>query len=108
MIAGFIIWSVVAVLLCGIGIWAWKSNKAVGFFAGVGAPEVSDVKKYNHAVAKIWFVYAGVFELLGLPLLFLKQNPALFIVSVLGVVMASIGMAIAYVAVSSKYEKNKA
>lgn len=105
MLAGFIIWSVVAVLLCGIGILARRSKKAVGFFAGVEPPEVRDVKKYNHAVARIWFVYAGVFELSGLPLLFLKRNSPLFILSILGVAFASIGLAVAYTFIESKYQK---
>ena len=70
MIAGFIIWSIIALVLIGIGIWAWKSNKAVGFFSGVKPPEVSDARKYNHSVAVLWFAYAVLFELLGLPFLF--------------------------------------
>lgn len=105
MLAGFIVWSVVALLLCGIGVLALRSNKAVGFFAGVKPPEVVDVKKYNHAVAIIWFLYAGVVELFGIPLLFLKQNSALFVVSILGVVMSSIGLAIAYTLIEAKYTK---
>ncbi|MBO4325325.1 MAG: hypothetical protein J5845_08040 [Lachnospiraceae bacterium] len=105
MLAGFIFWTVIAALLCGIGIYALKAKKAVGFFTGVEPPKVEDIKKYNHSVAVIWFVYAGVFELLGIPLLFLKQNSPLFIITILGVVIASIGMAVAYVIVSSKYQK---
>ncbi|MBR6019409.1 MAG: hypothetical protein IK055_04230 [Lachnospiraceae bacterium] len=107
MLAGFIVWSVVAVLLCGIGIWALKAKNAVGFFAGIKPPEVDDVKKYNHAVAKIWFVYAGIFELFGIPLLFLKQNPPLFVIPILGVVMASIGLAIAYTLIEAKHQKKQ-
>ena len=105
MIIGFVSWSVIAALLAGIGVWALKAKHAVGFFAGVEPPKVDDVRKYNHSVAVIWFVYAGVFELLGIPLLFLKQNSPLFIITILGVVIASIGMAVAYVIVSSKYQK---
>ena len=29
MIAGFVIWSAVSLLLLGIGIWSWRSEKAV-------------------------------------------------------------------------------
>lgn len=105
MLTGFIVWSIVAVLLCGIGMWALKAKQAVGFFAGIKPPEVDDVKKYNRSVALIWFVYAGVFELFGIPFLFLKQNSSLFVIPILGVVMASIGLAIAYTLVESKHQK---
>ena len=60
---GFIIWSVVALVLAGIGIWDWNSKTAVGFYSGIKPPEVKDVKKYNHAVAKLWFIYALIFEI---------------------------------------------
>ena len=76
---GFIIWSLIALLIAGIGIISWRSKKAVGFFTGAKAPEVKDVKKYNHAVAVLWWVYALLLEALGIPLLFLKQNSAGFI-----------------------------
>ena len=105
MVVGFIIWSVVAALMLGIGLWAWKAKKPVGFFAGVKPPEVKNVVKYNHAVAKIWFAYAALFGLCGVPLLFLKQNSPYFVLSILGVVFASIGIAVAYHLVLSKYEK---
>ena len=32
MIVGFVIWSMVFLVLLGIGIWAWRSDKAVGFY----------------------------------------------------------------------------
>ena len=108
MIAGFIIWSIVAVLLFGIGIWAWKSNKAVGFFSGVKPPEVNDIRKYNRSVAVLWFVYAVLFELLGIPFLFLKQNSAGFLLSVLGVPVISIALMIAYNLILAKYKKQPA
>ena len=102
---GFIIWSAVCVLLLGIGIRTLKAGEPAGFFAGVKPPEVTDARKYNRAVAALWFVYAALFELLGLPLLFLKQNPALFVVSVLGVAMITIGLAAAYHRVLEKYRR---
>ena len=107
MILGFIFWSITAVGLSVIGIVAWKSQKPVGFFAGVKPPEVSDTMKYNHAVGTIWFVYAAVFELCGVPLLFLKRNSAAFAFIMLGVVAASIGLAVAYTVIEAKYEKKE-
>ena len=107
MIFGFVIWSVVFLALLGIGIWAWKSDKAVGFYTGTTPPEVTDVRKYNRSVAVLWFVYAGLFELLGLPFLFLKQNAAGFLLVVLGVVVISIALMIVYNRILRKYEQKK-
>lgn len=105
MILGFIFWSVMAVGLAVIGIISWRSKKPAGFFTGVKPPEVTDTVKYNHAVGTIWFVYAAVFELCGVPLLFLKRNSAGFAFMMLGVVAASIGLAVAYTVISTRYEK---
>ena len=105
MLIGFIIWSSITFLLLGIGIWAWNSGTPVSFFSGVKPPEVKDVRKYNHSVAVLWFVYAVLFELLGIPFLFLKQNRALFVVSILGTVVITIGLVIAYQRILQKCRK---
>lgn len=106
MLAGFIIWSAIFLMLLGIGFWAWNSGKAVGFFAGVQPPEVKDVRAYNHAVAWLWFGYAAVFELLGIPFLFLKQNSALLVPFMMGVVAATIALPIVYHKILQKHRKN--
>ena len=95
MILGFIIWTACAAVMLIIGILSWKSEKPAGFFAGVEAPKVTDVKKYNHTVGLLWFVYAVLFELLGLPFLFYKQNSPVFILSLLGTVAITLGLVIA-------------
>ena len=100
---GFIIWSLIALLIAGIGIISWRSKKAVGFFTGAKAPEVKDVKKYNHSVAVLWWVYALLLEALGIPLLFLKQNSAGFVPVILGTVAVTIGLMVAYHFVEKKY-----
>lgn len=107
MIPGFILWSIVFLMLLGIGLWAWKSDKAVGFYTGTKPPEVTDVRKYNRSVGILWFVYAGLFELLGLPFLFLKQNAAGFLWVVPGVVVISIGLMIVYSRILRIYERKK-
>lgn len=103
-IIGFIIWSVVALIFVFIGIYTWKSNEPVGFFTGQKPPEVTDTKGYNHAVAKIWFVFATVMELLGLPLL-AGQNSPYIMLSVFGAMFSVIGIIVAYVRVETKYKK---
>ena len=107
MTVGFVIWSIVFLVLVGIGIWAWKSEKAVSFFTGTKAPEVTDVRKYNRSVAVLWFAYAVLFELLGLPLLFLKQNSVGFLGCILGVPVISIALIVVYNRILRKYEKKK-
>ena len=107
MTAGFIIWSLVFLLFLGIGVWAWRSENAVGFFSGVKPPAVSDVRKYNRSVAVLWFAYAILYELLGLPFLFLKQNSAGFLLSVLGVPVISIALMMVYSRILRRYEQKK-
>lgn len=102
MIIGFVIWSILALCFIGIGIWAWNSKNAVGFFAGVTPPKVKDVKKYNHSVSILWIVYAILFEAFGVPFLFLKQNSAGFVIPVAGTVIISLGLAIAYSFIEAK------
>ena len=105
MTAGFVIWSAIALMLLGIGVWCLLSKKAVGFFAGVEPPKVTDVRKYNRAVARLWFVYAVLFELLGIPFLFLSQNSAGFLLPVLGTAVLSIGLMIVYNRILGKYQQ---
>ena len=105
MLIGFIIWSAVSLLLLGIGFWSWNSGKAVGFYSGVKPPEVKDVRKYNHSVAVLWFAYALLFWLLGIPFLFLKQNAPGFLWSIAGVPVISVALMIAYNRVLRKYER---
>ena len=105
MLIGFIIWSAVSLLLLGIGFWSWNSGKAVGFYSGVKPPEVKDVRKYNHSVAVLWFAYALLFWLLGIPFLFLKQNSALFLLSIRGTVAITLALVIVYQKILQKYRK---
>ena len=81
MIIAFGIWTIVALVFAGIGIGAGRSKKPVGFFTTVEPPKVTDVKKYNHAVSLLWIVVAVIFEAMGIPFLFLKQNsPFVFLI----------------------------
>ena len=105
MIIGFVIWSITSVIMLAIGIWSYRSEKPVGFFTGAKPPEVKDTKKYNHAVAILWFIYAVLLELFGIPLLFLKQNSAGFIPVFLGTIFITIGLMVGYVAIERKYRK---
>ena len=105
MMAGFVIWSITSVIMLGIGIWSYRSEKPVGFFTGTKPPDVKDAKKYNHAVGLLWFAYAVLLELLGIPLLFLEQNSAGFIPVFLGTIAITIGLMIGYVMIEKKHRK---
>ncbi len=105
MMIGFVIWSAITVMILVIGALTWRSKQPAGFFAGVEAPKVRDVQGYNHAVAILWFVYAALFELLGIPFLFLKQNAAGFLPVILGVVVITIALPVAYHRILSRYEE---
>ena len=107
MIIGFVIWSLISFLLLWIGVWVWRSDKAAGFFSGVKPPAVSDIRKYNHAVAILWFIYAALFELLSLPFLFMKQNSAGFLLSIAGVPVISIALMILYTRILHRYEQKQ-
>ena len=107
MVIGFVIWSMVFLVFLGIGIWSWQSDKAIGFYTGTKPPEVTDVRKYNHSVAVLWFVYAGLFELLGLPFLLMKHNKLVFLWAVAGVPVISIALMIVYNRILRKYERKK-
>lgn len=105
MVIGFIICSIVAVIFLGIGISCRKSSEAVGFFTFVKPPIVEAVEPYNNAVSILWFVVAGVLEIIGTPFLFLKQNSPLFIPVIFAVVICFIVMMIVYLKIEAKYKK---
>lgn len=106
-IIGYIIWVLVSIVFFIIGIVSWKSKMPVGFFSNIKSPETSeiaDVKGYNHAVARIWFVFAAVMALLGLPLL-AGQNSPLVMITVIGSLWLCIAICVMYMRVEKKYRK---
>jgi len=107
MIIGFIIWSIVTILFICIGISSRKSKEAVGFFSGCKPPVIKDIKRYNNAVSRLWFVSAGIFEIIGIPLLLLEQNSLWFIPCILLVVIGVILMAVVYLGIETKYKEKE-
>ena len=101
----FVIWGGIGLVLCGIGVSAWRSEKPAGFYAGIKPPEVRDVRGYNRAVAVLWFAYAALFVLLGLPFLLEVRNKAWLILPILGTVAASFGLLIGYHFILQRYQK---
>ena len=104
MIIGFVIWDFVCLVLFGIGIGAFQSEKPVGFWSGAKPPEVKNVKKYNHPVGILWLVYAGLLAILGVSFLFLGQNSAGFVPVVFGSIVITIGFMVSYLFIEKKYK----
>ena len=106
MIIGFIIWSIIGCLFICLGIYSLFAKKAMGFWANAEMIPVTDIKKYNGAVAKLFFVFGIVFIILGFPLL-LEQNSLWILFSVLGIMIESITAMIVYTTVIEKKYKKK-
>ena len=106
MMVGFIIWSSVALLISAFGICAWRAKKPAGFYTGSESPKVKNVTRYNHAVAVLWFSYAALFELSGIPFLYQEQNSPAFILTMLVVVFITIALMIAYNRILSVYQQD--
>ena len=105
MFIAFLIWTLCAGIFLAIGISSYKSKEPVGFFSFSNPPKVNDVEGYNKAVAKLWFVVSVIFEILGIPFLFLEQNSPEFFIIVVAVPALVIGMVIAYLRIEAKYKK---
>lgn len=102
----FIIWCLVGCLFIGFGIYALFSSKAIGFWANAPCIKVTDIKRYNKAMAKLFSCYGLIFVLLGLPLLGEQQSP-LILVSIIGVMVESISVMAVYTTVIEKKYRAK-
>ena len=100
---GFILWTLITLVFVYIGITTRKSNIPVNLFTFGDVPKVNDIKRYNKAVSNLWLVFTLLFEMIGISLLFIKQNSPFVVLIVLGVVFLVIGMMVAYIKIESKY-----
>ena len=106
-IIGFMIWSAIGCLFICLAIYSYFSKKPVGFWANADAFEVTDIKKYNHAVAKLFCIFGIVLIVLGIPLL-AGQNSPWILLSVAGLVMESIIAMVVYtLVIEKKYKKSR-
>ena len=100
---GFIIWCICGCIFIGMGIYALFSKKPMAFWANDRFFEVKDVKKYNRAVACMYFIDGIVLALLGLPLL---AGSVWILFSILGVAALGVGsMAVYSTVIERKYKK---
>ena len=100
---GFFIWTLITLIFVYIGITIRKSNIPVNLFTFGDAPKVNGIKRYNKAVSNLWLVFTILFEMIGISLLFIKQNSPFIILIVLGVVFLVIGMMVMHTKIESKY-----
>lgn len=101
---GFIIWAIFGGIMIGIGVRAFFSKKAVGFWANIKTFTVNDVKGYNHATGKLFILYGVILIVLGMPLLGSQTTPYIFL-SVLGLMIETIAaMAIYSLVITKKYQ----
>ena len=106
MLIVFCIWSLSALLFFVFGICTLSAKKPTPFWTHERKIEVSNVKAYNKALAILYFVYAFTILILGVPMLFSRQNSAGFIIPVLGLPIASILMIAVYVTcIEAKYRR---
>ena len=104
-IIGFIVWALFGCLMIGLGISAFFSKKAVGFWANIKTFPVNDIRGYNRATGKLFAAYGFIFIVLGMPLLS-GQNTPYILLSVLGVMIETIAiMAIYSLCITKKYKE---
>ena len=102
---GFGIWCMVGFFFIGLGICSLFSKKAVGFWANAEMFQVTDVKKYNRTMCRLFCIMGVVFIFLGLPLL-RKETTLWILLSCVGVMIEVIVSMIIYTTViEKKYKK---
>ena len=104
MLVGFIVWTLITLVFVYIGITIRNSNIPVNLFTFGDIPKVNDIKGYNKAVSNLWLVFTVLFEVVGVSLMFVKQNSPFVILIVLGVVLLVVGMMVIYTKIESKYK----
>lgn len=106
MLIVFCVWSLFSLLFVVFGICTLLAKKPTVFWTHERKIKVRDVKAYNKALAFLYFVYAFTILILGVPMLFSRQNSAGFIIPVLGLPIASILMIAVYViCIETKYRR---
>lgn len=106
-LTGFIMWCLVGCMFIVFGVYSAFSKTPTGFWANVKTFEVTDVKKYNLAVAKLFCTFGAAVVILGVPLLSPQDSPWILL-SVVGIMAAAIVLMAVYVLmIEKKYKKTK-
>lgn len=101
----FIVWTAVTCIFAVMGLIHYKSNEVKGV-AHDKVPDIpeNNVKAYNHAVGILFWSFSVLLELLGLPLLFLKQNNPIYLITILGTVLSIILLGVVYSRIENHYK----
>lgn len=104
-VIGFVIWCITGSFFIALGIYSLFSKKAIGFWANAEMFQVTNIKKYNRAMCKLYCIIGVIFVFLGLPLLS-KHTVMWILLSVVGVMLEAIVAMIVYtIAIEKKYKK---
>ncbi len=104
MLPAFLIHSAIALVFLVIGIRCRSLKGPAAFFTyEKEGPAVKDVTGYNRSVSKLWLWFAILFELVGVPLLFMRQNSVLVLLYALPVIFMCLGLIIVYLQIRDKY-----
>ena len=107
--AGDIIWYVTifgcAMLFCGIGVFAKKTEKAMWFWSGseVDPDTITDIKRYNAENAHMWFLYSLWYWIAGFA--WIRSVAAALIILVLGCSVGIVMLVRTYLKIEKKYKK---
>lgn len=102
----FVLWCILGSFYIFLAVYIWFSKKAIAFWGSAKMFEVTDIRKYNHAMSKLYSAYGITFILLGLPLLL--GHFECILLSAVGVVMETIVLIIVYsFVIKKKYSKKK-
>ena len=106
MLTAYIVWIAVCLILVCIGLTSFRAKEAVGFFTfEKNAEGIKDVQGYNHAVGKLWITAAVILALIGVPLLYARQNSPIVILPVLGTVFWLLVLLIRYLRIRDRYSR---
>ena len=108
MTVAYVIWCVCALFFLLLGVKGRHSQKPMGFWANVKAPDSGryrDVKRYNRAVSNLFIGFALVFAALGSPLLLCQRDSAALLLVLLGAPLLCIALMVCYVFIDAKYKK---
>ena len=105
-IYAFSAFALIGVFFLVMGIRCRHLDKPSGFWANAEQFEVTDVRAYNKAMSKLWFVAAVLYTALGLPLLTPANILLVILVSIIGCMIVTIGIMIFFTTViEPKYRK---
>lgn len=104
----FGIWSLMSLTFICLGIYCFFSKREVafGFWANAEVFPVNDIKKYNHALGRLWIVFGALLAVLGIPLL-KGQNSLMILLSVVGTMILAISCMVVYVLIIEKKYRQK-